>query len=153
MSAYRFYVPNLIAQLAAIRRLVALPEEESHHARAVLRLEGGAPVVLFDGKGAWTPAKLEHVSKKEVRARVNRRPTYEEKPAIQLALCTAVPKGERADWLIEQASQLNVAAVQWLDCERGVVRPRRRRRQNRKMAPARCGVVQTVRPPAPHGDL
>jgi 16S rRNA (uracil1498-N3)-methyltransferase len=45
-------------------------------------------------------------------------------PTRLLTLATAVPKGERAEWLVEQASQLNVAKLQWLACDRGVVKPR-----------------------------
>lgn len=41
----------------------------------------------------------------------------------KLTIATSVPKGERAEWLIEQASQLNVSVVQWLSCDRSVVKP------------------------------
>ena len=114
-----------------------LPADESHHARAVLRaISAGEIVTLFDGKGMWADAKVETVGKHEVRAKVSESPVFEERPAIQLTLATAVPKGDRAEWLIEQASQLNVAAVQWLDCEHSVVKPRGGRQQDGKMAPA-----------------
>jgi 16S rRNA (uracil1498-N3)-methyltransferase len=43
---------------------------------------------------------------------------------VHLTLITAVPKGERAEWLIEQASQLGVSAVQWLESDRSVDKPR-----------------------------
>ena len=46
-------------------------------------------------------------------------------PAVELTLATAIPKGDRAQWLVEQASQLNVSRVIWLATERGVVKGER----------------------------
>ena len=45
-------------------------------------------------------------------------------PKVTLTIATAVPKGERAEWLVEQASQLNVSIIAWLSADRGVVKPR-----------------------------
>lgn len=117
MDLYRFYVPALIPGD------LALPEDQAHHARAVLRLEAGAAVELFDGRGATAPGTLSHVGKREVLICVG--PVVQTPPPrFQLTLATAVPKADRAEWLIEQASQLNVACVQWLACDRGVVKPK-----------------------------
>jgi 16S rRNA (uracil1498-N3)-methyltransferase len=123
MSAYRFYVPDLQSQLAA-GTTVTLPEDESHHGRAVLRLEAGSVIALFDGRGATAAATISQVTKRTIQAIARDPFRIEESPAIRLILCTAVPKGDRAEQLIDQASQLNAAAVEWLDCEHSVVKPR-----------------------------
>jgi 16S rRNA (uracil1498-N3)-methyltransferase len=125
MDLYRFYVPDLRPQtLTQAGVPVELPADQAHHARTVLRLEPGTQVGLFDGAGAWTTGKILRADKRGVAVGPNMPLTIDEPPTPTLTLATAVPKGERAEWLIEQASQLNVSAVQWLACDRGVVKPR-----------------------------
>ena len=135
MDPPRFYVPGLLAQTqqvagnATARLFVDLPEAESHHAHAVLRLGTIDAVLLFDGHGAWTTgivAGIDTLPNRKKIVHIMRKSDIhvDPPPAISLTLATAVPKGERADWLVEQASQLNASAVQWLDCDRSVVKPR-----------------------------
>ena len=114
MDAYRFFVPDLREQAATSEQLV-LPEDQAHHARAVLRLEPGATVILFDGQGRWQRAVIDRVTKHAVSARAEGGLQRDELPAIQLTIATAAPKGERAEWLVEQCSQLHAAAIQWLE--------------------------------------
>ena len=47
-----FHCPELEGSVAT------LPETEAHHARAVLRLKPGAPVVLVDGRGTRATGTL-----------------------------------------------------------------------------------------------
>lgn len=136
MDLYRFYVPDLGAQVeravgaadahnlaSAVR--IWLPDDQGHHARSVLRLEEGEAVVLFDGAGTWCEARFSMGGgKREVGALVGLPLRRDPLPGIRLTLACAVPKGERAEWLVEQASQLYVMRLQWLACDRGVVKPR-----------------------------
>ncbi len=123
MDLYRFHIPDLRAQLKS-GPLATLPPDQGHHARAVLRLVPGDPVILFDGRGAWVRAVLQTLGKSTTTALADGAAACDPPAALQLTLATAVPKGDRAEWLIEQASQLNAAAVQWVDCDRSVVKPR-----------------------------
>jgi 16S rRNA (uracil1498-N3)-methyltransferase len=130
MDDYRFYVPDLLTQAGGGHGGgVELPDDQSHHARAVLRLAGGERVVVFDGAGAWATgmvrgdggkSKSRHRLAIDIEGGVH----VDTPPVRRLTIATAVPKGERAEWLIEQASQLNAACVQWMDCDRSVVKPR-----------------------------
>ncbi len=130
MDRYRFYVPGLAERAGAGGGTIILPEDELHHARTVLRLEPGEIVVLFDGHGAWAEGILaggESTGKSrrgEMRVELSGEIHEDPLPARNLTIATAVPKGERAEWLIEQTSQLNAACVQWIDCDRSVVKPR-----------------------------
>jgi 16S rRNA (uracil1498-N3)-methyltransferase len=103
-------------------RLVTLDDQETHHARRVLRLEPGAALDLFDGRGtiaqgtlqSWTggaTVRLMHIA--HVPAL---RPT--------LDLAVAIPKGPRADEMVNQLSQLGVDRLIPLRTQRGVVDPR-----------------------------
>jgi 16S rRNA (uracil1498-N3)-methyltransferase len=122
MDAYRFYVPDLLPQSG--EAFVRLPEDQAHHARVVLRLEAGAAVVVFDGAGHWAGGKLAAVGKHDVTVTLVGEVVTDPLPAVALTLATAIPKGERAEWLVEQASQLDVAAIQFLDTDRSVVKPK-----------------------------
>ena len=116
MDKYRFYVVDLVGQAGATggagAGLIYLPEDQGHHARTVLRLEVGAEVVLFDGKGGWAEGKVVEDGGKKGRGGVGVKIQggvhVDAKNAVELTIATAIPKGDRADWLIEQASQLNV---------------------------------------------
>jgi 16S rRNA (uracil1498-N3)-methyltransferase len=124
MDVYRFYIPDLLTQVAQGRVPVRLPDDQAHHGRHVLRLAGGEEVVVFDGAGAWSEGVVTATGKRELMVALKGSVHKDDPPALRLTIATAVPKGERAEWLVEQASQLNVWRVQWLACERSVVKPR-----------------------------
>jgi len=122
MDVFRFYAPELSRQ-AAEGAWIQLPEDQAHHARTVLRLEAGVAVVVFDGRGAWAPGVIARGGREGISVCTSAAVTVDPRPQPMLTLATAVPKGERAEWLIEQASQLNVAQVQFVACARSVVKP------------------------------
>jgi len=130
MDIYRFFVADLLAQAAQTGGVVRLAEDQAHHARAVLRLEAGERVTLFDGAGASADGLIlggsggKLPNRGELSVKLEGGIHVEAPPAVRLTIAAAVPKGERAEWLVEQASQLNVAKLQWLACDRGVVKPR-----------------------------
>jgi 16S rRNA (uracil1498-N3)-methyltransferase len=121
---HRFHCPSLAA--AALPGLsdavIELDKDESHHAAKVLRLKGGDGVALFDGEGTVGEGTIERVaSRVTVRVATARRvaPLV---PAIDMAV--AIPKGPRADVLIDQLSQLGCDRVIPLRARRSIVDPR-----------------------------
>ncbi len=121
MNEYRFHVPDLVEQSAAAQ--IRMPDDQAHHAAAVLRLTQGAPVILFDGLGHWMAGTIASLGKREVQVCTGTLVT-DPPPKPRLTLASAIPKGDRAEMLVEQASQLLVFHLQWLSCDRGVVLPR-----------------------------
>jgi len=115
---YRFFAPGL----REAEGVVTLPEDQGHHARDVLRLTAGTAVVVFDGEGNWARGTLAVVTKKGVTAELKGGLQRDAEPAVDLILATAIPKGDRAQQLVEQASQLNVSRLIWMSTERGVVK-------------------------------
>lgn len=115
---HRFYFPNLVESGS-----VSLTESEAHHLAHVLRYEEGDHVELFDGKGLVTSCSVQAVRKREVELHVlsaRRDPL----PSVSLTLATAVPKGDRFEWLVEKATELNVSRMIPLVTSRSVVDPR-----------------------------
>jgi 16S rRNA (uracil1498-N3)-methyltransferase len=113
----RFFVPDLPAEAPAH---VDLPQAEAHHALHVLRLRAGAAVELFDGRGRRAEGRIADADRRRVAVAVERAWT-ESRPAGPLVhLAFAVPKGSRADWLVEKATELGLASLRPTIFERSV---------------------------------
>lgn len=100
---------------------VMLRGDAAHHALHVLRLSVGEEIALFDGQGQRATARIVGASADEVVTEVLDRTVDE--LTIALIIATAIPKGERADWLVEKCAELGVAELIPLQCERGQVLP------------------------------
>lgn len=99
---------------------VSLDPTQSHHVRDVLRLQTGHTLELFDAAGRTATATIVSLSPVVV-ARVER--VHAGAGVRMLTIASAVPKGERADWLVEKLSEIGVAAWQPLRTARSVVHP------------------------------
>ena len=63
----RFYVPQTFVAGEVLR----LPENVCRHIQ-VLRLQAGAPLVLFDGQGQAAAAELLEIGRKQALVRVDK---------------------------------------------------------------------------------
>ena len=104
-------------------RFVLGPEESRHLAR-VCRLGPGDQVELFDGLGFATAAEVVSATPARTELTPVGDPIPERTPPFALTLATAVPKGDRFDWLIEKATELGLARLIPVVTERSVVVPR-----------------------------
>lgn len=100
---------------------IALSEPEAHHARNVLRLRPGEEVELFDDQGNKARAVIERCDAKRVTVGVPQLESAAECSGITVA--AAVPKGERADWMMEKLSELGIDRFIPLQTARSVVVP------------------------------
>ncbi len=100
----------------------ALDPAQAHHVRDVLRLDAGAALEVFDRSGRVGQGVLERVAADAVEVRVEQ---VMEAGAgrVHLTLAAAVPKGSRADWMIEKLSELGVDRFVPLAAKRSVVLP------------------------------
>ncbi len=97
--------------------------DEASHALRVLRMGIGDHVILFDGSGREAGGRIVSVSTDAFEA-VKTGPIHERRSDdVPLALAVACPKGERADWLVEKCAELGIAAVQFIETQRGQVQP------------------------------
>jgi 16S rRNA (uracil1498-N3)-methyltransferase len=115
----RFYCPD--APRDGRYRLGA---DEARHLSRVSRHVPGDRVELFDGKGFATIARVVEVGKDRVELVAEGDPIPETRPPLSLTLATAIPKGDRFDWLVEKATEIGVARLIPLVTERSVVDPR-----------------------------
>jgi len=88
----------------------------------VLRLQPGAALMLFDGRGGQWQAQITRIGRREVAVRLGAHETLERELVCRVTLAVGMPANERMDALIEKATELGVAAIQPLVCERSVLR-------------------------------
>jgi 16S rRNA (uracil1498-N3)-methyltransferase len=115
---HRFYCANLPESGTAV-----LEGVEAHHLIHVLRIARGGLVELFNGAGLVARAEATLIGRRDAEFQLletHREPS----PAREVVLGTAVPKGDRFDWLIEKATELGVTRVVPLVTEHSVVDPR-----------------------------
>jgi 16S rRNA (uracil1498-N3)-methyltransferase len=117
--AERFFSPE-----AARSDRIRLQGDEARHLSRVRRLGPGDVVEVFDGQGFAVRARIAVVSANGVELEPLGAPLPDRAPFCRLTLATAVPKGERFDWLIEKATELGVGRLVPIVTERSVVEPR-----------------------------
>jgi len=113
----RFYCPQPLAAGAT----VDLPESVAHHLH-VVRLQPGAALTLFDGRGGQYRATLLETGKKRASAAVDAFDDIDVELPYAVTLAQGLPEGAKMDWIVEKAVELGVAAVQPLAAQRSVVR-------------------------------
>ena len=114
----RFYSPDP-AQNGKLR----LGPDEARHLSRVCRLGVGDVVEVFDGKGHASLAEIVRVEHESVELTAIGPPLADPCPPFPLTLASAVPKGDRFDWLVEKATELGVDRLIPIVTERSVVEP------------------------------
>lgn len=108
---------------------VTLSPQEGHHLRDVLRMEPGGRVELFDDGGSVGEGAIVSVAGDVVIDVERLQPRAE--ATLSLTIAAAVPKGARADWMVEKLSELGVDRFIPLAAERSVVVPEGRNKLER----------------------
>ena len=96
----------------------SLDPDDAHHLLRVLRLRDGEPVSVSDGLGSWrlttltagalVPAGDVHLDPDGHRRR--------------RVVVTAIPKGDRVEWMVQKLTELGVDEIVLLHSARSVVR-------------------------------
>ena len=108
---------------------IPLGPRELHHLKDVLRLVAGDEIEVFDENGlrGWgklvaaadgIEVEVEHIESPVVKG-------------CRLTIASAVPKGARADWMIEKLSEIGVQAFVPIISQRSVVEVRGREKIER----------------------
>lgn len=127
---------------------ISLDPEQAHHLRDVLRLSKGDAVEAFDDAGRTANATVEKCDPRHVTIRVG--DVAEPSSSGGLIVASALPKGSRADWMVEKLSELGVSRFIPLKTARSVVEPEGEGKRNRWLRIAtesakqsrRAGVMQ-----------
>jgi len=101
---------------------LVLDDIHAHRVRDVMRLAVGAELELFDTSGQTAEAHILRCSTAEVALMV-RRVVRPASASLRWTMASAVPKGPRADWMIEKLSELGATSFVPLITARSVVHP------------------------------
>ena len=113
----RFFVDLPLHSGAAL----ALPAGAARHVQ-VLRLQPGVAITLFNGRGGEWAASVTQMGRSEVSVQIGAHDTVDRELGLTLTLALGMPANERMDAVVEKATELGVAVIQPLLCERSVLR-------------------------------
>ncbi|MDH6150142.1 MULTISPECIES: 16S rRNA (uracil(1498)-N(3))-methyltransferase [Paraburkholderia] len=111
--------------------VVALPDDVVRHV-AVLRLQPGDSLALFNGQGGEYGAELVEVERRAARVKIGEFRAIEVEPPYRLTLAQGIAGGDKMDWLIEKAVELGASGFVPLGTARSVVRLTGERAQRRQ---------------------
>jgi 16S rRNA (uracil1498-N3)-methyltransferase len=115
----RAHAPRLGGATAG--QSLGLSEEVAHHLVRVRRLGEGESLEVFDDSGLVAPGTLlRQGGEWTVRLLADPRPGP---PSRGITIFSAIPKGSRADWMVEKLSELGAAALVPIVTSRSVVEP------------------------------
>ncbi len=102
----RFYFPEL-SEAAAIE----IGGSEAHHMLNVMRLTEGAEIELFDGSGHQAVGVVERITRKSLQVRVDQIVSLSRELSVRVVMGVALPRGDRARFLVEKLTELGVATL------------------------------------------
>jgi 16S rRNA (uracil1498-N3)-methyltransferase len=103
---------------------VLLQGAEAHHLAAVCRLRPGDTVCLFNGDGHQYPARVESVGRRDASLEIFAVESPIRELPFRLEIAAPLPRGDRAQFLLEKLTELGVTAFIPLQTARSVVHPR-----------------------------
>jgi 16S rRNA (uracil1498-N3)-methyltransferase len=115
----RFYINYPLAPGA-----VTLSGAEAHHLAVVCRVRAGDAVCLFNGDGYQYPATVTDVSRRSVAVHVDCVEKVDRELGFRLEVAAPLPKGDRAEFLVEKLTELGVTHYVPLRTRRSVIDPR-----------------------------
>jgi 16S rRNA (uracil1498-N3)-methyltransferase len=150
--ADRFYTPEPLSPGEFV-----LTGPEAHHLAVVRRFSAGDRVVLFNGDGRDYPAEVVSPDRKRTLLHVSPPLEVNRELPFPLVVASALPKADRADFLMEKLTELGVTRFVPLLTARSVVVPKGVEKFERAVIEAskQCGrnVLMAVDPPQKWGDF
>ena len=98
-----------------------IKDEQFHYLSNVRRFSVGDEINIFDGLGNSYKARIDNIDKKSMKGTILSSKTLV-LPNKKISLYTAIPKGERFDWLIEKTSEIGISKIVPVIYSRSVVK-------------------------------
>ncbi len=114
----RLYFPGVIADHGECHVAAA----RAHHVIHVLRLQAGASLTLFDGRGMEYAAQIRRIDKSGLTLTVSAGKAVSRESPLDIYLAQGISSGERMDYTVQKCVELGVSVIQPLTTQRSVVR-------------------------------
>ncbi len=100
---------------------ISITGADAEHIR-VLRMRVGESLIICDGNGTDRRCRLTRIGDGFVEAQVEETVPCPAEPSIEVTILAGLPKGERADYLVQKCTEAGAARIAFFLCERCVVR-------------------------------
>jgi len=107
LRAPRIYLPGPLHCGAC----VALPRDRERYLCRVLRLQQGAPLLVFNGAGGHYQASLELAEGQAARLRIAAHHHSDSESPLAITLLQGISRGERMEFTLRKATELGVSAI------------------------------------------
>ena len=91
-------------------KFFVIESEQFHYLSTVRRFSTGDEINIFDGLGNSYKARIDSIDRASMKGTILSSKTFV-LPKVNISLYTAIPKGERFDWLIEKAGEIGVSKI------------------------------------------
>lgn len=100
--------------------IFTVTNEQFHYLAGVRRFNAGDEINIFDGLGNSFLAKITTVNKNSLTGQIISKLPFV-LPKTKVCLYTAIPKGERFEWLIEKSAEIGISKIVPLITSRSVI--------------------------------
>ncbi len=107
-----------IYQNTLIEKSVTLSPEVIRHVINVLRLQTGAPIILFNGDNHEYIGELDIRDKRTVMVHIQNKILHNRESPLKIHLAQGIARGEKMDFIIQKAVELGVHEITPLFTER-----------------------------------
>lgn len=114
MRTIRAWVP----EAESLEQVVALPASVFQHLVKALRLDNGAQVEVFNGRGQRFNGTLTNIGKKAANLLLSEQLVATEESPLVSHLGLVMSKGDRFDYAVQKATELGVTSLTPLTSER-----------------------------------
>ncbi|MBQ1609457.1 MAG: 16S rRNA (uracil(1498)-N(3))-methyltransferase [Elusimicrobia bacterium] len=91
-------------------KFFVIENEQFHYLSTVRRFSTGDEINIFDGLGNSYKARIDSIDRASMKGTILSSKTFV-LPKTNISLYTAIPKGERFDWLIEKAGEIGISKI------------------------------------------
>jgi 16S rRNA (uracil1498-N3)-methyltransferase len=99
-----------------------LPPDQAQHLVRVLRLQAGAALRMFNGRGGEFDASIDSIARNVVSVRIGAHHAIERESPLQVTLLQGIARGQKMDLILQKATELGVTAVIPVTTMRSTVR-------------------------------
>ncbi len=87
-----------------------LSDDDEHHLRRVLRIRDSDVLTVSDGAGRWATARLT------AGGLIVDSAITDEVPRPPAVVISAIPKGDRPEWIVQKLTEVGATAIGFMDC-------------------------------------